>query len=162
MLSNWCLSGRYRDELVLLGVGGNNCGDSLLPEHNLKAVISMVKFAGHTISVSGSTLVVSLLGLLAFPLNFIQSIGVGSAVALTVALTVNLTLVPGEYILDCIFLFVFSVSLFINSYVRNRGVFEVSPGNLWHNLRRLLGVYASMYLNVHHDHLYRYVVLDLQ
>jgi uncharacterized membrane protein YdfJ with MMPL/SSD domain len=54
----------------------------------------MTRFAGHIVFVSGSTLAVTFLGLAFFPLNFLQSVGYGAAVALTVTIMVNLSLVP--------------------------------------------------------------------
>jgi len=54
----------------------------------------MVESAGHTILVSGSTLVFCFLGMVFFPMDLLQSVGIGSAVALVMALTANLTLNP--------------------------------------------------------------------
>eukprot|EP01006_Ploeotia_vitrea_P052094 TRINITY_DN67651_c4_g1_i2.p1 TRINITY_DN67651_c4_g1~~TRINITY_DN67651_c4_g1_i2.p1 ORF type:complete len:885 (-),score=13.74 TRINITY_DN67651_c4_g1_i2:623-3025(-) len=54
----------------------------------------MVCTAGHTIIVSGFTLVCCFLGLLFFPLDMLQSMGLGCAVCVGLALAVNITLTP--------------------------------------------------------------------
>ena len=58
------------------------------------AVDTMLRFAGHTILVSGGTLVCCFLGMLFFPMAMLQAVGIGASVALLVALLVNLTLTP--------------------------------------------------------------------
>lgn len=58
------------------------------------AAYNMTRFAGHIVFVSGSTLAVTFLGLAFFPLNFLQSVGYSAAVALSVTIMVNLSLIP--------------------------------------------------------------------
>eukprot|EP00978_Attheya_sp_CCMP212_P002108 scaffold4347_cov55-Attheya_sp.AAC.1 len=71
------------------------------------AVSTMLSTAGHTILVSGLTLQCTFLGLTLLPLQMLRSIGVGAAVAIGMALLVNLTFVPallhtryGTWLLD--------------------------------------------------------------
>ena len=59
-----------------------------------EAVSIMCRTASLVVLVSGSTLTVSFLGLAAFPLEFLQSIGIGAAVTLFCTISVNLTLTP--------------------------------------------------------------------
>lgn len=59
-----------------------------------EAIPSMLDNAGHTILVSGGTLVCCFLGNLFFPLAMLQSVGIGASTALLMALSVNLTLTP--------------------------------------------------------------------
>lgn len=59
-----------------------------------RAVTTMMASAGHTITVSGSTLAVCFLGQLFFPLDLLRSLGIGSAIAVSMTLIVNLTLTP--------------------------------------------------------------------
>ncbi|KNC53625.1 MmpL efflux pump [Thecamonas trahens ATCC 50062] len=58
------------------------------------AVIVMLSTAGHTIVVSGLTLMVCFLGLVIFPLDLMVSTGVGCAVAIAITLLVNMSLTP--------------------------------------------------------------------
>ena len=58
------------------------------------AIVSMVHGAGHTILVSGGTLVCCFLGMLIFPMAMLQSVGIGASVTLFFAISVNLTLTP--------------------------------------------------------------------
>ena len=58
------------------------------------AIQIMMKSAGHTVSVSGSTLTLCFLGLCAFPLDLMQSLGLGAAVSIVCTMGVNLNLGP--------------------------------------------------------------------
>jgi len=59
-----------------------------------EAIPFMVDGAGHTILVSGGTLICCFLGMLLFPMAMLQSVGIGASVTLFFALSVNLTLTP--------------------------------------------------------------------
>lgn len=59
-----------------------------------RCVYTMMQTAGFTVLLSGLTLTVSFLAMWVSPVDIIASLGVGCAVALCVALTVHLTLVP--------------------------------------------------------------------
>lgn len=59
-----------------------------------EAIPSMLDNAGHTITVSGGTLVICFLGMLFFPMAMLQSVGIGASTALLMALFANLTLTP--------------------------------------------------------------------
>ncbi|MHA1406429.1 MAG: MMPL family transporter [Candidatus Heimdallarchaeaceae archaeon] len=72
---------RYREELIK-------------KKTNQKAVELMSEHAGHTIFVSGTTLAITFLGLVFFPIELLSSIGVGAAIAIVATLLVNLTLTP--------------------------------------------------------------------
>ena len=61
---------------------------------NVVAVRHMTRYAGHVVLLSGSTLTITFLGLIFFPLNILQSIGIACAIALVISLIVNLTLTP--------------------------------------------------------------------
>jgi RND superfamily putative drug exporter len=53
-----------------------------------------VSTAGQSIFLSGTTVAFSLLGLLAFPEMFLRSMGIGGAIAVFVAITASLTVLP--------------------------------------------------------------------
>lgn len=59
-----------------------------------KAIEKTLKTAGRTVFFSGVTVMVSLLGLLVFPLNFLQSMGLGGSAAVLVAMVMALTFLP--------------------------------------------------------------------
>lgn len=59
-----------------------------------EAIPNMLDSAGHTIIVSGGTLICCFLGMLIFPLSMLRSVGIGASVALAMALAANLTLTP--------------------------------------------------------------------
>jgi uncharacterized membrane protein YdfJ with MMPL/SSD domain len=59
-----------------------------------EAVAITIRTAGHTVFVSGCTLIVSLFALVLVKLNLIQSIGIACGLSLFVTLIVTLTLVP--------------------------------------------------------------------
>jgi uncharacterized membrane protein YdfJ with MMPL/SSD domain len=59
-----------------------------------KAIEKTLQTAGRTVIFSGITVMVSLLGLLVFPLNFLQSMGVGGSAAVLVAMVTALTVLP--------------------------------------------------------------------
>jgi uncharacterized membrane protein YdfJ with MMPL/SSD domain len=59
-----------------------------------QAVERMLSTAGHTVLVSGTTLIVCFLGLVVLPLNMMQSLGIACAVTLALVMTINLTLTP--------------------------------------------------------------------
>jgi uncharacterized membrane protein YdfJ with MMPL/SSD domain len=71
--------------------------EELLDAHRIDqhaAVVAALRTGGHTVLVSGLTLAVCFAGLVLLPLDSMQTLGIGTAVAVVVALTVNLTLVP--------------------------------------------------------------------
>jgi uncharacterized membrane protein YdfJ with MMPL/SSD domain len=72
---------RFREELR----GGRS------PKEALQRTIET---AGRTVFFSGFTVILSLLGLLIFPINFLQSMGVGGAAAVAVAMLSALTVLP--------------------------------------------------------------------
>lgn len=78
---NLFILSRYREELVK-GSGGMTC------------ITNVLRTAGHTILVSGLTLLFCLLGLVFFPLNMLQSFGVGCGFAIVISLLVSLTFAP--------------------------------------------------------------------
>lgn len=59
-----------------------------------RAIAATMKTAGRTVFFSGVTVMVSLLALLVFPLNFLQSMGLGGAAAVLVAMAAALTVLP--------------------------------------------------------------------
>lgn len=59
-----------------------------------ESVLQMSKHAGHTITVSGLTLVVTFLGLVFFPLQLLSTIGIGAAITIIITLGVNLSFTP--------------------------------------------------------------------
>jgi uncharacterized membrane protein YdfJ with MMPL/SSD domain len=59
-----------------------------------KAIETTLKTAGRTVFFSGVTVMVSMLGLLVFPLNFLQSMGLGGSSAVLVAMITALTVLP--------------------------------------------------------------------
>lgn len=79
----------------------------------------MINGAGHTIIISGGTLICCFLGMLIFPLAMLQSVGIGASVTLFFALSVNLTLTPailysfGHVIhpVTCLLLYIISLKL---------------------------------------------------
>lgn len=75
------LLSRYREAL---GEGQNP----------FEAVVDVFGTAGHTILVSGMTLLISFMGLLFFPLNMLVSLGIGCTVAMFCTLAINLSLTP--------------------------------------------------------------------
>lgn len=75
------LLSRYREEIK----GGRG---------TVGAVLYMTWAAGHTVLVSGSTLVLCFLSLMFFPTALLSSSGLGCAIAITVTILVNLTLTP--------------------------------------------------------------------
>jgi len=75
------LVSRYREEVVL---GADT----------REAVAIGVKTAGESIFLSGTTVGLSLLGLLVFPQMFLRSMGIGGAVAVFVAMIASLTVLP--------------------------------------------------------------------
>ena len=75
------LLSRYREEMK----GGRGV---------VGAVLYMTWSAGHTVLVSGSTLVLCFLSLMFFPTALLSSSGLGCAIAIAVTIVVNLTLTP--------------------------------------------------------------------
>eukprot|EP00462_Mataza_sp_D1_P018131 CAMPEP_0175140068 /NCGR_PEP_ID=MMETSP0087-20121206/11259_1 /TAXON_ID=136419 /ORGANISM="Unknown Unknown, Strain D1" /LENGTH=816 /DNA_ID=CAMNT_0016423161 /DNA_START=101 /DNA_END=2552 /DNA_ORIENTATION=- len=61
---------------------------------NTEAVTLMLQSGGHTILVSGATICVCFTGMLFFPLDMLQSFGLGSALSVSICLAVNITLTP--------------------------------------------------------------------
>ena len=58
------------------------------------AVYAMVCSAGHTVLVSGLTLMICWLGLCFFPVNLLSSAGLAAAMSIAAAIVVNLSLTP--------------------------------------------------------------------
>jgi hypothetical protein len=58
------------------------------------AVHAMLCSAGHTVLVSGLTLMICWLGLCFFPVNLLSSAGLAAAMAIVAAIVVNLSLTP--------------------------------------------------------------------
>lgn len=86
---------RYREELMRERVLNAASGISQpLVEQNRKAVRLMLQHAGRVVIVSGSTLVMTLLGLCFFPLDMLISCGIGASIAVTIAIVVSLSLTP--------------------------------------------------------------------
>jgi len=75
------LMSRYRE--------ARECGES-----HEKATTTSMGSAGHTILVSGSTLIISFFGLLFFPLDLLISLGLGCALSMMCTLAISLTLTP--------------------------------------------------------------------
>ena len=61
-----------------------------------EALRRTMQTAGRTVFFSGLTVIVSLLSLLVFPLNFLQSMGVGGAAAVVVAMVGALTVLQSS------------------------------------------------------------------
>jgi uncharacterized membrane protein YdfJ with MMPL/SSD domain len=59
-----------------------------------EALTVTMKTAGRTVFFSGLTVILSLAGLLVFPINFLQSMGVGASAAVAVAMIGALTILP--------------------------------------------------------------------
>ncbi|MHA1116197.1 MAG: MMPL family transporter [Candidatus Heimdallarchaeaceae archaeon] len=72
---------RYREEILK----GKNVST---------AVALMSEHAGHTIIVSGLTLAICFMGLIFFPMDLLQSIGIGASIAVLITIIVNLTITP--------------------------------------------------------------------
>ena len=72
---------RFRDELAM---------GAEVP----KAIETTLRTAGESILFSGLTVTLSLLGMLAFPENFLRSMGIGGALATAVAMLSSLTVLP--------------------------------------------------------------------
>jgi len=69
--------------------------DELKAGHDVEtAVMISVRTAGQSIFLSGTTVALSLLGLLAFPEMFLRSMGIGGAIAVFVAIAASLTVLP--------------------------------------------------------------------
>ena len=58
------------------------------------AIRNMIQYSGHTIFMSGITLMITFLGLSLFPIHALQSVSIGATVAIIMCLVVNLTVVP--------------------------------------------------------------------
>jgi RND superfamily putative drug exporter len=58
------------------------------------ALMTTMQTAGRTVFFSGLTVILSLLGLLIFPINFLQSMGIGASAAVVVAMAAALTVLP--------------------------------------------------------------------
>ena len=95
----------HRHDLGPLFTEAMDWDDALDEEEDLEArrdgvadaarrVLKVVGGAGHTIVVSGSTLVACFLGLLVFPSALLRGIGVCVSVGLCTAMAMNLTLSP--------------------------------------------------------------------
>lgn len=80
---NLFLLTRYREE-ILSGRWTRECD----------AVAATVRASGEVVLASGLTLAITFASLIAFPVDFLSSIGIGSSVTLLVCLLVNLTFAP--------------------------------------------------------------------
>ena len=78
---NLFLLGRYSE-----GVKAGRC--------NEQCVYDAMRYAGHTVVLSGVTLIVAYASLLFFPLDFIHAIGSGAMVVMGSCLLVNMSLTP--------------------------------------------------------------------
>eukprot|EP00042_Codosiga_hollandica_P039413 m.330212 g.330212 ORF g.330212 m.330212 type:complete len:811 (-) comp55607_c1_seq3:155-2587(-) len=58
------------------------------------AVVGMLHGAGHTVLVSGCTLAACFVGLVLFPISILRSMGLGCAIAVLLAVLINLTFTP--------------------------------------------------------------------
>ncbi len=99
---DWCLFmlTRFR-EGVKAGKNNDSC------------VMEALAFAGHTVVMSGITLIVAYVALLAFPVSFITSIGTGAMVTMSACLVVNITLIPALLLaFPCFFRLEFSPACF--------------------------------------------------
>ncbi|MHA1778113.1 MAG: MMPL family transporter, partial [Candidatus Heimdallarchaeaceae archaeon] len=93
------------------------------------AIFLMLKHAGHTISVSGITLIVSFIGLTFFPLGLLATIGIGASVSVLVTLIVNLTLIPAIlYIFPQFFSKFLQVKI---PYRKNRKKLKKTKEDIW-------------------------------
>lgn len=72
---------RYREELKM----GSNINE---------AVLHMLQHSGHTVLVSGSTLMACFFGLMIFPVVVLRSPGLAAAIAIVITMLVSLTLTP--------------------------------------------------------------------
>ena len=61
---------------------------------HVQAVIQMTRFAGHTIAISGIVLSMCFFGICIFPLQSIQTMGIGCGVVVLTTLIANQTLLP--------------------------------------------------------------------
>ena len=91
---------------VRLGV---NTGTLIRNEETIhqESIESMIKHAGHTVLISGITLMCSFLGLLLLPMYSLRSIGLGASVCVFFCIFMNLMIVPavfhsgfGKYLLE--------------------------------------------------------------
>jgi RND superfamily putative drug exporter len=58
------------------------------------SILTMMRYAGHTVFTSGVTLMIALAGLILFPYSVISGVGVGVAFSIGVLLLINLTFTP--------------------------------------------------------------------
>lgn len=71
-----------------------------------EAVLCMLRSAGHVVALSGGTLFCTFILLLAFPQNFLQSLGWSCSIIVLSGLVVNLTLTPALLLsFDCLSFF---------------------------------------------------------
>ena len=77
---------RYREELERSGPGAQAVADTLAT-------------AGRTVAYSAATVALALMALVVFPLNFLQSMGIGGAVVAVVAALASLTIAPAFFAL---------------------------------------------------------------
>jgi RND superfamily putative drug exporter len=77
---------RYREELERSGPGVQTLKDTLVT-------------AGRTVIYSAATVALAFITLIVFPLNFIQSMGIGGAVVAVVAAVASLTIAPAFFVL---------------------------------------------------------------
>ena len=63
-------------------------------EIQFKAIYIMIRHAGHTILISGITLMFTFLGLSLFPVHALQSVSIGASTCILFCIIVNLVIVP--------------------------------------------------------------------
>lgn len=89
--------------IILLGLGlsidyslfiVSRFREELRHRPSAEALVATMKTAGRTVFFSGLTVILSLLGLLIFPISFLQSMGAGASAAVAVAMIGALTVLP--------------------------------------------------------------------
>ena len=79
---------------------GSNTAETLNRSEEIvheESIENMIKYAGHTIVVSGITLMCSFLGLLLLPMYSLRSIGLGASVCVFFCILMNLMIVPAVF-----------------------------------------------------------------
>jgi uncharacterized membrane protein YdfJ with MMPL/SSD domain len=104
LLTNIATISQYAiNVIILLGLGlsidyslfmVNRFREELRNNPSSEALVLTMKTAGRTVFFSGLTVILSLCGLLVFPINFLQSMGVGASAAVAVAMLGALTVLP--------------------------------------------------------------------
>jgi uncharacterized membrane protein YdfJ with MMPL/SSD domain len=104
LLTNVMIISQYAiNVIILLGLGlsidyslfmVSRFREELRHNSSAEALLITMKTAGRTVFFSGLTVILSLVGLLVFPINFLQSMGVGASAAVAVAMLGALTILP--------------------------------------------------------------------